>query len=340
MTHSTASGDVRLLEELSAARGEILTELRKVIVGQDVVVEQLLTVLFANGHCLIVGVPGLAKTLLVSTLATILDLQFSRIQFTPDLMPSDITGTEILEEEAGTGRRAFKFIHGPIFANVVLADEINRTPPKTQAALLQAMQEYRVTAGGTTYPLALPFFVLATQNPIEFEGTYPLPEAQLDRFMFHISVGYPTDVEEERIVTNTTSAYEAHPNKVLSMDRIQELQHLVRRIPVSEHVVRYAVRLARASRPGENAAPFIRDWVSWGAGPRAAQYLVLGAKARAALAGRPTPSADDVKAVAPAVLRHRIIPNFTAEADGISSLDIIAKLLEATPSIDGKHAQG
>jgi len=338
MTHSTASGDVRLLEELSAARGEILTELRKVIVGQDVVVEQLLTVLFANGHCLIVGVPGLAKTLLVSTLATILDLQFSRIQFTPDLMPSDITGTEILEEEAGTGHRSFKFIHGPIFANVVLADEINRTPPKTQAALLQAMQEYRVTAGGTTYPLSLPFFVLATQNPIEFEGTYPLPEAQLDRFMFHISVGYPSDVEEERIVTNTTSAYEAHPNKVLSVERIIDLQRLVRRIPVSEHVVRYAVRLARASRPGENAAPFIKDWVSWGAGPRAAQYLVLGAKARAALAGRPTPSADDVKAVAPAVLRHRIIPNFTAEADGISTLDIIAKLLEATPSVDGKHA--
>ncbi|HYJ32640.1 MAG TPA: MoxR family ATPase [Candidatus Binatia bacterium] len=338
MTHSTASGDVRLLEELSAARGEILTELRKVIVGQDVVVEQLLTVLFANGHCLIVGVPGLAKTLLVSTLATILDLQFSRIQFTPDLMPSDITGTEILEEEAGTGHRSFKFIHGPIFANVVLADEINRTPPKTQAALLQAMQEYRVTAGGTTYPLSLPFFVLATQNPIEFEGTYPLPEAQLDRFMFHISVGYPSDAEEELIVTNTTSAYEAHPKKVLSVERIIDLQRLVRRIPVSEHVVRYAVRLARASRPGENAAPFIKDWVSWGAGPRAAQYLVLGAKARAALAGRPTPSADDVKAVAPAVLRHRIIPNFTAEADGISTLDIIAKLLEATPSVDGKHA--
>ncbi|HET7498273.1 MAG TPA: MoxR family ATPase [Candidatus Eisenbacteria bacterium] len=338
MTHSTASGDVRLLEELSTARGEILTELRKVIVGQDVVVEQLLTVLFANGHCLIVGVPGLAKTLLVSTLATILDLQFSRIQFTPDLMPSDITGTEILEEEAGTGHRSFKFIHGPIFANVVLADEINRTPPKTQAALLQAMQEYRVTAGGTTYPLSLPFFVLATQNPIEFEGTYPLPEAQLDRFMFHISVGYPSDVEEERIVTNTTSAYEAHPKKVLSVERIIDLQRLVRRIPVSEHVVRYAVRLARASRPGENAAPFVKDWVSWGAGPRAAQYLVLGAKARAALAGRPTPSADDVKAVAPAVLRHRIIPNFTAEADGISTLDIIAKLLEATPSVDGKHA--
>jgi MoxR-like ATPase len=338
MTQSTASNDVRLLEDLSAARGAILTELRKVIVGQDDVVEQLLTVLFANGHCLIVGVPGLAKTLLVSTLATILDLQFSRIQFTPDLMPSDITGTEILEEEAGTGRRGFKFIRGPIFANVVLADEINRTPPKTQAALLQAMQEYRVTAGGVTHSLSLPFFVLATQNPIEFEGTYPLPEAQLDRFMFHISVGYPSDAEEQLIVANTTSAYEAHPNKVLSVERILELQRLVRRIPVSEHVVAYAVRLARASRPGDGAATFIRDWVSWGAGPRAAQYLVLGAKARAALAGRPTPSADDVKAVASAVLRHRIIPNFTAEADGISSLDIITKLLEATPSVDGKRA--
>jgi|SRR5687767_13870289 len=338
MTQATVPNDVRLLEELSEARAAILTELRKVIVGQDAVVEQLLTVLFANGHCLIVGVPGLAKTLLVSTLATILDLQFSRIQFTPDLMPSDITGTEILEEEVGTGRRGFKFIHGPIFANVVLADEINRTPPKTQAALLQAMQEYRVTTGGTTYPLSLPFFVLATQNPIEFEGTYPLPEAQLDRFMFHISVGYPSEVEEEKIVANTTSAYEAHPKTVLAVDRILELQRLVRRIPVSETVVSYAVRLARASRPGDGAAPFIRDWVSWGAGPRAAQYLVLGAKSRAALAGRPTPSADDVKAVAPAVLRHRIIPNFTAEADGISSLEIIAKLLEATPSVDGKRA--
>jgi MoxR-like ATPase len=337
MTTTTTQSDVQLLEELSSARTAILTELRQVIVGQDQVVEQLLTVLFANGHCLLVGVPGLAKTLLVSTLATILDLQFSRIQFTPDLMPSDITGTEILEEEAGTGRRGFKFIHGPIFANIVLADEINRTPPKTQSALLQAMQEYRVTAGGVTYPLSLPFFVLATQNPIEFEGTYPLPEAQLDRFMYHISVGYPSDAEEEKIVANTTSAYEAHPKKVLSVDRILSLQKLVRRIPVSEHVIRYAVRLARASRPGEHSAPFVRDWVSWGAGPRAAQYLVLGAKAKAALSGRPTPSADDVKAVAPAVLRHRIIPNFTAEADGISSLEIIAKLLEATPSVDGKH---
>jgi MoxR-like ATPase len=338
MTQPATQGDVALLEELRSARHAILIELRKVIVGQDAVVEQLLTVLFANGHCLLVGVPGLAKTLLVSTLATILDLKFSRIQFTPDLMPSDITGTEILEEEVGTGRRAFKFIHGPIFANMILADEINRTPPKTQAALLQAMQEYRVTTGGTTYALSLPFFVLATQNPIEFEGTYPLPEAQLDRFMFHISVGYPSDTEEEQIVANTTSAYAAEPKTVLSTERILELQRLVRRIPVSEHVVRYAVRLARASRPGDGSAPFIRDWVSWGAGPRAAQYLVLGAKARAALAGRPTPSADDVMAVAPAVLRHRIIPNFTAEADGVSSLDIIAKLLEATPSVDGKRS--
>ncbi|HTK70124.1 MAG TPA: MoxR family ATPase [Candidatus Eisenbacteria bacterium] len=338
MAQPVATSDVQLLEELKNARGEILGELRKVIVGQDAVVEQLLTVLFANGHCLLVGVPGLAKTLLVSTLATILDLKFSRIQFTPDLMPSDITGTEILEDDPASGKRTFKFIRGPIFANMVLADEINRTPPKTQAALLQSMQEYRVTAGGTTYPLDLPFFVLATQNPIEFEGTYPLPEAQLDRFMYHISVGYPTDVEEEKIVATTTSAYEAAPKKVMGVQRILDLQHLVRRIPVSEHVIRYAVRLARASRPGPDSQSFVRDWVSWGAGPRAAQYLVLGAKARAAIQGRPTPGAEDVRSVAPAVLRHRIIPNFNAEADGISSLDIIAKLLETTPSVDGKHA--
>jgi MoxR-like ATPase len=338
MTEATAQGDLKLLEQLKAARESILVQLRKVIVGQDEVVEQLLTVLFANGHCLLVGVPGLAKTLLVSTLASILDLKFNRIQFTPDLMPSDITGTEILEDDPATGRRAFKFIHGPVFANMILADEINRTPPKTQAALLQAMQEYRVTAGGVTYPLSLPFFVLATQNPIEFEGTYPLPEAQLDRFMFHISVDYPSDLEEERIVTNTTSAYEAKPDTVLSTAQILDLQKLVRRIPVSEHVVRYAVRLSRASRPGPESRDFVRDWVSWGAGPRAAQYLVLGAKARSALHGRPTPGMEDVRAVARAVLRHRIIPNFNAEADGISSLDIIAKLLETTPGPDGKHA--
>ena len=338
MTESTPQGDLKLLEQLKSARESILHELRKVIVGQDEVVEQILTVLFANGHCLLVGVPGLSKTLLVSTLARILDLKFNRVQFTPDLMPSDITGTEILEDDPATGRRAFKFIHGPIFANMLLADEINRTPPKTQAALLQAMQEYRVTAGGVTYPLALPFFVLATQNPIEFEGTYPLPEAQLDRFMYHISVGYPSDREEEEIVANTTSAYEAEPKTVLHVSQILELQRLVRRIPVSTHVVRYAVRLARASRPGAQAQDFVRDWVSWGAGPRAAQYLVLGAKARAALLGRPTPGEEDVRAVAPSVLRHRIIPNFNAEADGISTLDIIGKLLETTPGADGKRA--
>jgi MoxR-like ATPase len=337
MNESVATRDVELLEELKQARGAIVAELRKVIVGHDEVLEQLLTALFASGHCLLVGVPGLAKTLLVATVARALDLEFSRIQFTPDLMPSDITGTEILEEDSSTGRRSFKFIRGPIFANIVLADEINRTPPKTQAALLQAMQEYRVTAGGTTHVLALPFFVLATQNPIEFEGTYPLPEAQLDRFMFHISVSYPSDEEEQRIVTTTTSAYEADVQRVVTRDRILDLQRLVRRIPVSEHVVRYAVRLARASRPGPESAAFVRDWVSWGAGPRAAQYLTLGAKARAALHGRPTPSEDDVRAVARAVLRHRIIPNFTAEADGISSLDIVAKLLDTVPASDGKR---
>ena len=334
MTQQTVSA----IQECAEARKRIIGEVRKVIVGQERVVEELLSALFADGHCLLVGVPGLAKTLLISTLARVLDLKFNRIQFTPDLMPSDITGTEILEDDPATGRRAFKFIHGPIFANMILADEINRTPPKTQAALLQAMQEYRVTAGGVTYPLALPFFVLATQNPIEFEGTYPLPEAQLDRFMFHISVGYPSDREEERIVTNTTSAYEADPKTVLSTDQILELQRLVRRIPVAEHVVRYAVRLSRASRPGPESHDFVRDWVSWGAGPRAAQYLVLGGKARAALLGRPTPGVEDVRAVAPAVLRHRIIPNFNAEADGISTLDIIAKLLETTPGPDGKRA--
>jgi MoxR-like ATPase len=337
MSESVASRDVELLDELKQARAAIVAEIRKVIVGHDEVVEQLLTALFANGHCLLVGVPGLAKTLLVSTIARALDLEFSRIQFTPDLMPSDITGTEILEEDSSTGRRSFKFIRGPIFANIVLADEINRTPPKTQAALLQAMQEFRVTAGGATHELTPPFFVLATQNPIEFEGTYPLPEAQLDRFMFHISVSYPSDEEEQKIVATTTSAYQADVSRVLSRERILELQKLVRRIPVSDHVVRYAVKLARASRPGPESASFIRDWVSWGAGPRAAQFMVLGAKSRAALLGRPTPSEDDIRAVARPVLRHRIIPNFTAEADGISSLDIVAKILEATPASDGKR---
>src|SRR3989454_1745336 len=287
MTQAVPKDDLRLLEDLKEARGAILGELRKVIVGQDQVVEQLLTVLFANGHCLLVGVPGLAKTLLVSTLSKILDLKFSRIQFTPDLMPSDITGTEILEDDPVTGRRAFKFIHGPIFANMVLADEINRTPPKTQAALLQAMQEYRVTAGAVTYPLALPFFVLATQNPIEQEGTYPLPEAQLDRFMFHIGIDYPSFDEEIDVVQNSTSAYTPQLQRVLSAAKILHLQTLVRQVPATRSVVGYAVRLAQGSRPNHPDAPsFIKEWGNWGAGPRASQYLVFGAKARAIMDGR------------------------------------------------------
>ena len=302
------------------------------IVGQDEVVDQLLTALFANGHVLLVGVPGLAKTLLVSSLARVLDLKFNRIQFTPDLMPGDITGTDILEEDQATGKRSIRFIQGPVFANIVLADEINRTPPKTQAALLQAMQEKEVTAGGQTFHLALPFFVLATQNPIELEGTYPLPEAQLDRFMFNIRVDYPSQSEEEKIVATTTSSYEAHLERVLGGTDILELQKLIRRVPATEHVVRYAVRLARATRGGDDAPEFARQWVSWGAGPRASQYLVLGAKTRAVLRGRFAPGIEDVKAVAPAVLRHRIITNFTAEAEGVRPERIIEELLKSVPT--------
>jgi MoxR-like ATPase len=281
---------------------------------------------------LLVGVPGLAKTLLVSSLARVLDLKFSRIQFTPDLMPTDITGTDIIEEDHATGKRTFRFIHGPVFANIVLADEINRTPPKTQAALLQAMQEKEVTAGGQTWKLALPFFVLATQNPIELEGTYPLPEAQLDRFMFNVRVDYPAQDEEEKIVSTTTSAYEASLERVLSGQDILELQKLIRRVPATEHVVRYAVRLARATRGREGAPDFVRQWVSWGAGPRASQYLVLGAKTRAVLHGRFAPGIEDVRAVAPAVLRHRIVTNFTAEAEGVRPDRIIEDLLKTVPS--------
>jgi len=301
-------------------------------VGQDDVVDQLLIALFANGHVLLVGVPGLAKTLLVSSLARVLDLKFNRIQFTPDLMPSDITGTDILEEDQATGKRAMRFIQGPVFSNIVLADEINRTPPKTQAALLQAMQEKEVTAGGQTFRLALPFFVLATQNPIELEGTYPLPEAQLDRFMFNLRVDYPSQSEEEKIVATTTSSYEARLDRVLTGADILELQKLIRRVPATEHVVRYAVRLARATRGGADAPEFTRQWVSWGAGPRASQYLVLGAKTRAVLRGRFAPGIEDVKAVAPAVLRHRIITNFTAEAEGVRPERIIDDLLQSVPS--------
>ena len=327
-TAPAGSGDVQAVEKLNQARERIQAEVRKVIIGQDDVIEHLLTALFANGHCLLVGVPGLAKTLLIRTLARVLDLKFSRIQFTPDLMPSDITGTEVLEER--DGRRVFRFIKGPVFANVVLADEINRTPPKTQAALLQAMQEHEVTAGGETHALELPFFVLATQNPIELEGTYPLPEAQLDRFMYQVMVGYPSAAEEERIVAETTGAVEVQLRTALTGHEIMELQKLVRRVPASEHVVRYAVRLARATRPTEAGAPdFVHKWLSWGAGPRASQYMILGAKTRAVLHGRFAPGVDDVRAVAPAVLRHRLVTNFNAEADGVKTDRIVADLLAA-----------
>jgi MoxR-like ATPase len=327
--------DLEALEKLKEGREKILAEIHKVIIGQDKVIDDLLIALFADGHCLLVGVPGLAKTLLISSLAKVLQLKFNRIQFTPDLMPSDITGTDILEEESASGKRAFKFIKGPVFANIVLADEINRTPPKTQAALLQAMQEKEVTAGGDTFGLDLPFFVLATQNPIELEGTYPLPEAQLDRFMFNIYVDYPSPEEEERIVATTTTGYLAELETVMGAKEILDLQGIVRRIPVSDFVVKYAVRLARNTRPAEgNGLKFISDYVGWGAGPRASQYLILGAKTRAALLGRYTPSCDDVRAVAEAVLRHRIVANFSAEADGVDTVEIIRQLVEAVPEED------
>ena len=293
------------------------SEIGKVIVGQDTVIEELLIALFAGGHCLLVGVPGLAKTLLISTVAQALDLKFSRIQFTPDLMPSDITGTEILEEDAATRKRTFRFIHGPIFGNVILADEINRTPPKTQAALLQAMQEKKVTAGGETYSLDLPFFVLATQNPIEQEGTYPLPEAQLDRFMFNVQVDYPSEEEEIRIVESTTSPSSQKVQTVLHANDILETQELVRTVPVDSHVLKYAIRLVRATR--DDSIPQVQQYVSWGAGPRAGQNLILGAKVRAVMNGRPIPSLEDIREIAHPVLRHRIVTNFSAAAEGVTS---------------------
>ncbi len=321
--------DLEIVEELKEAGERIRKEISKVIIGQQDVVQQLLTVLLANGHALLIGVPGLAKTLLINTLSNTLDLKFNRIQFTPDLMPSDITGTEILEEDRTTGHREFKFIRGPIFANVILADEVNRTPPKTQAALLQAMQEHEVTAAGESMKLDEPFFVLATQNPIEQEGTYPLPEAQLDRFMFSIYMDYPSRVEEIEIVQSTTSVQEAVPEHILTGSDVNKLQQLVRRVPVADHVVEYAVSLARMTRPNEPDAPsFIRDRVSWGAGPRASQYLILGAKARAVLMGSYTPSPEDVRALALPVLRHRIVTNFNADADGVSAHDIITQLVD------------
>ena len=333
--------EIMEIQEFADKRDTLLGEIRKVIVGQDEVIEEVLIALFAKGHCLLVGVPGLAKTLLISTLAEILDLEFNRIQFTPDLMPSDITGTDILQEDPATGKRQFQFLKGPIFTNILLADEINRTPPKTQAALLQSMQEYKVTAGGTTFPLDLPFFVLATQNPIEQEGTYPLPEAQLDRFMLNIEIRYPSFDDEVQIVLQTTSTEKPSPRKVMESAAILRYQELVRRVPVSQFVVSYAVALSQKSRPGNPDAPqFVKDYVEWGAGPRASQYLILGAKARTILQGRYAVSIEDIQALAPSVLRHRIVPNFKAQGEGLSSLDIISRLLnEVKPSTDGKAAR-
>jgi MoxR-like ATPase len=329
----TTDEDLAQVDEMAAIKGQIAAEIAKVIVGQDKVIDEILTALFCRGHCLLVGVPGLAKTLLISTLAGITELRFNRVQFTPDLMPSDITGTDILEEEAGSHRRSFRFLKGPLFTNILLADEINRTPPKTQAALLQAMQERNVTAGGVTYPLEPPFFVLATQNPIEQEGTYPLPEAQLDRFMFHVSIDYPPLEQEMKIVATTTSSYQPELNKVINAETVIRIQDLVRRVPVSSHVIRYAVMLARASRPRElESLPYVKEWVEWGAGPRASQYLILAAKARSIMNGGFVASVEDVKALAPSILRHRIITNFKAQAEGITSMAVIEHLLaEVTP---------
>jgi len=321
--------DIVLLDRLAEVRRLLEAEIGRRVVGQQTIVEGLLIALLADGHALLVGVPGLAKTLLISTLADALDLQFSRIQFTPDLMPSDITGTEVLEEDRSTGRRMFRFVKGPIFANVVLADEINRTPPKTQAALLQAMQERAVTAAGDTMKLDRPFFVLATQNPIEQEGTYPLPEAQLDRFMLELRIGYPTREEEEQVAMQTTGAAEPVVRPVLGGEELLALQKLVRRVPAPPSLVSYAVRLVRSTRPDDEASPDVtRRYVSWGAGPRASQYLVLGAKARAALSGRGMPDLEDVRAVAPSVLRHRVVPSFQAEADARSAADIVEELIQ------------
>jgi len=329
LTAVEPGADLRAVEALARARSAIVEQIEKRVVGQREVVEHLLIALFSRGHCLFVGVPGLAKTLLISTLAEVLNLTFNRVQFTPDLMPSDITGTDILEEDRATGHREFRFVRGPLFANIILADEVNRTPPKTQAALLQAMQEYRVTAGGETYPLDLPFLVFATQNPIEQEGTYPLPEAQLDRFMFLVDVGYPSAEEEVQIVKSTTSGSSPRLTKVLSPEQIIALQELVRRVPVPEHVVRYAVELVRQTRPREPGAPeVVRKHVNWGAGPRASQYLVVAAKARAVLQGRFAATVEDVRALALPVLRHRVLPNFAAESEGISSTRIVQQLLE------------
>ena len=326
--NSKNSNDVELVEKLNSSVKKIKSEVGKVIIGQDVIIDNLLVSIFAGGHCLLVGVPGLAKTLLIKTLADVLDLKFSRIQFTPDLMPGDITGTEMIIEDQVTKKRSFRFIQGPVFANIILADEINRTPPKTQSALLEAMQEHKVTAMGHTYELDEPFFVLATQNPIEQEGTYPLPEAQLDRFMFNLWLDYPSYEEEIKIIKSTTSDYSPELDKVVSKSELIEFQKLVRRVPISDNVIEYAVRKVKKSRPDKNDNTQFNNWINWGAGPRASQYLVIAAKSKAIMDGRYTPDIDDIKSSLVPVLRHRIIPNFNAEAEGITSLDIISKLIE------------
>jgi MoxR-like ATPase len=324
--------DLAAVARLNRAYQKIQDEVSKAIVGQQQVLEEMLIAMFARGHCLLVGVPGLAKTLMIRTLAASLNLSFSRIQFTPDLMPSDITGTEVIQEDRGTGQREFRFLRGPLFANVVLADEINRTPPKTQAALLEAMQEHQVTAAGTRHRLPSPFFVLATQNPIEQEGTYPLPEAQQDRFMFNVFVNYPKEEEEFRIVELTTAVHQPQIERVLSESAILEIQDIVRKVPVAPHVIRYAMKFTRLTRKDEpNAPDFIRQYVTWGAGPRATQHLVLGAKARALLHGRYHVTCEDIQAVAAPVLRHRIITNYNAESDGIKPDDIVRRLTDLIP---------
>ncbi len=333
MTKSPDTDDVAVVERLIASYAELKRRIAMTIVGQDEVIEQLLTAMFCNGHCILEGVPGLAKTLLISTLAQQLSLSFSRIQFTPDLMPSDITGTEVIEEDRGSGTRSLRFVKGPVFANVVLADEINRTPPKTQAALLEAMQEHQVTAAGFPHKLPRPFFVFATQNPIEQEGTYPLPEAQLDRFMLKVQVGYPSEEEEFQIIRMTTSTQEPAVERTLNAREVLELQEIVRRLPCADHVMRYAMHLVRSTRVEQKDAPkFIQDYVGWGAGPRASQYLVLAAKGRAILKGRYHVSIEDIRSVALPVLRHRILTNFNAEADGVRSDEIIRRLIEELPA--------
>jgi MoxR-like ATPase len=329
--------DLDAIRRLRDAFNEIKNQMAKVIVGQDQVIEELLIALFSRGHCILEGVPGLAKTLMISTLSKTLSLAFSRIQFTPDLMPSDITGTEVIEENRTTGHREFRFLEGPLFANVILADEINRTPPKTQAALLEAMQERQVTVGRVRHRLADPFFVLATQNPIEQEGTYPLPEAQQDRFMFKVFVKYPSFSEEFDIARRTTALISEELNPVLAGDQILDLQRLVRKVPVTDHVINYTLALVRQTRVGEVGTPkFVKDWLSWGAGPRAVQYLILGGKARALLYGRAHVQCEDIQALAYPVLRHRILTNFTAASEGVSTDVVVKKLLEETPTREGE----